>query len=91
MLRGITDIFLTYNLSVKRENNTFFSFLLYDAKQAAFMHLVSQSDNTQDDNEKEAMMNMMHGLKKTIAKEMSERGLRVVEGQSNAISRNVHS
>ena len=27
------------------------------------------------------MANMMKGLKKTIAKEMSERGLRIVEGK----------
>ena len=47
------------------------------------MHIISQLGNTQDDNEKEAMANMMKGLKKTIAKEMSERGLRVVEGKEH--------
>ena len=54
-----TNVFLTYLLSVKRENNTFFSFSCYDGKQSAFIHFISQSSNTQDDNKKEAMENMM--------------------------------
>ena len=45
------------------------------------MHLISQSGNTQHDNEKEAMANIMKGLKKTLVKELSERGLRIVEGK----------
>ena len=75
-----TNVLLTYLLSIKRKNNTFFDF---NGKHSAFMHPISQSGNTQDDNEKEAMANMMKALKKTIAKEMSERGLRVVEGKEH--------
>ena len=47
------------------------------------LHLISQSDNTQDYNEKKAMVNMMKGLKRTIAKEMSEKSLHVVEGKEH--------
>ena len=47
------------------------------------MHLISQSGNTQDDNKKVAMANMMKGLKKTIAKGMTERRLRVIEGKGH--------
>ena len=49
------------------------------------MHLISQSGNTQDNNVKEAMANMMKCLKKTIAKDMSERGLSVVEGKEHML------
>ena len=45
------------------------------------MLLMSQLGNTQDDNKKVGMVNMMKYLKKTIAKEMSERGLSV-EGEN---------
>ena len=54
-----TNVFLTYLLSVKRENNTLFSFSNYDGKQSAFMLLISQSGNTKKDNKKEAMANIM--------------------------------
>ena len=69
-----TDVFLTYLLSLKREDGTFFSFSCYDGKRAAFTHLITQSGNQQDNKDKEKMAKMMKGLKKTIAKEMSEKG-----------------
>ena len=47
------------------------------------MHHISQSSNTQDDSEKEAMAKIMKGLKMTIAKETSERELRIVEGKEH--------
>ena len=40
----------------------------------------TQPGNTQDDNKKEAMANMTKGFK---AKEISERGLRIVEGKDH--------
>ena len=42
------------------------------------MHLFSQSGNKLDDNEKS---NMMKGLKKSIAKEISEKGLYLIMGK----------
>ena len=78
-----TDVFLTDLLSVKRENKIVFTFSCYDGKLSAFMQLISQSGNTQDDNKKDAMENMMKGLKKTIAKEISERQLLVIEGKEH--------
>ena len=47
------------------------------------MYLISQSGNTQDDNEKEAIPNIMKGLENAIAKEMSESGVRVVNGKED--------
>ena len=52
-----TDVFLTYLFPMRRENGRFFSFSCYDGECSAFMYLVSQSDNTQYENEKEAMAN----------------------------------
>ena len=78
-----TDVFLTYLLSLKREDGTFFSFSCYDGKRSAFTHLITQSGNQQDNKDKEEMAKMMKGLRKTIAKEMSEKGLRVIEGKEH--------
>jgi len=78
-----SDVFLTYLLSLKREDGTFFSFSCYDGKRSAFTHLITQSGNQQDNKDKEEMAKMMKGLRNTIAKEMSEKGLCVIEGKEH--------
>ena len=47
-----TDVFLTYLLPIKRSNNKYFSFSCYDGKHSAFMHLMAQSDQIQDESDK---------------------------------------
>ena len=69
-----TDLFLTYLLSIKRSNNKNFSFSCYDGKPSAFMHLIAQSGQIQDESDKKAISKLMNGLRKTIAKTMSENG-----------------
>ena len=49
------------------------------------MYFILQSGNTQDDNKKDSMANMMKGLQKTIVKDMSERELCVVEGKEHML------
>ena len=75
------DVFLTYLLSVKRSNNKYFSFSCYDGKRSAFMHLMAQSDQIQDESDKKAMSKMMKGLRKTFAKTTSENDQRAIEGK----------
>ena len=76
-----TDVFLTYLLSVKRGDGSFFSFSCYDGKRSALMHLVSESGSTFDARKKKELSDMLVGLKKTIAKENKDRGLRTIEGK----------
>ena len=43
------------------------------------MHLIAQSSQIEDESDKKAMSKTMRGLRKTIAKNMSEKGQLVIE------------
>ena len=45
------------------------------------MHLIAQSGQIQDENEKKAVSKMMKGLRKAIAKEISKKGQHVIKGK----------
>ena len=45
------------------------------------MHHISQSGNKLNDDETLAISKMMKGLKKSIVKETSEKGLLIIEGK----------
>ena len=47
------------------------------------MHLIAQSGRIQDESYEKAMSKMMKGLRKTIAKDMSEKGERVIKGKGH--------
>ena len=76
-----TDVFLTYLLSVKRSDGSFFSFSCYDGKRSALMHLVSESGAIFDAKKRKELSDMLVGLKKSIAKENKQKGLRTIEGK----------
>ena len=77
------NVFLTYLLSLKRAKNSFFSFSSYDGKQSSFVHLISPSGNKLDAKETLAISKMMKGLKKSIANEISEKSLQIIDGNDH--------
>ena len=78
-----SDVFVTYPLSIQKSNNAYFSFSCYDGKRSAFIHIIAQSGQTQDESDKKAMSKMMKGLRKNIARSMSENGEGVIEGKEH--------
>ena len=77
------EVFMTYLLSLKRSDGNFFSYSCYDGKRSALMHLFSESGIVFDMKSKIELSDMMVGLKKSIAKENSKKGLRTVEGKEH--------
>ena len=62
------------NFVSKADSIKFFSFSCYDGKCSAFICHIAQLGQIQDKIDKKAMSKMMKGLRKNIAKTMSENG-----------------
>ena len=74
------DVSLTYLLSIKKLNNTYFSFSCYDGKHSAFIHFIAQSGQIQDESDRKALKEFK---KNYCQNPMSENGEFVIEGKEH--------
>ena len=74
-------LFMTYLVSLKRADNTYFTFPCYDGKRSACVHLISETGNHLSDSFREELSYMLISLKKTFVKDNSNRGLHISEGK----------
>ena len=74
-------LFITYLLSYKKVDGTFFSYSCHNSKKSSFIWMVTNSKNVMSLLEKHELSNLMIGLKKTIQKERRNLSLKTTKGK----------
>ena len=75
------ETFFTYLLSLRRADGTYYSYSTYDSKRSALMHMFRNEKHSMTNEDKEKLSEYMTSLRKSIASEKREKGIKVKEGK----------
>ena len=77
-----SHIFFTYLLSLRNNEDNFYSYSCYDGKRSALMHMVrSDKSGSIPESEHLLLKELMVSLRKSIANEKKKKGLKTSEGK----------
>lgn len=75
------NTFFTYLLSLRRADGTYYSYSTYDSKRSALMHMYRNEKHSMTNEDKDKLSEYMTSLRKSIASEKREKGIKVKEGK----------